>query len=108
MQRALAEASITGCDQGSSPVEYSESLAPSFFIEAKLRTYPMRYIVWTMCSYAFCLSLQNHVAVGKRRKVKITKKEQPTTHGMSGWYGMYGMYGVDLFSTSQYARWWCL
>ena len=31
MQRALAEASTTECDQGSNPVEYSESLAPSVF-----------------------------------------------------------------------------
>ena len=31
MQRALAEASTTECDEGSNPVEYSESLAPSVF-----------------------------------------------------------------------------
>ena len=69
---------ITGCDEGSNPVEYSESLAPSFFFKAKLRTYDMRYTVWRMCSYAFCLFLRNHVAVGKGRKVKTTQKEQPT------------------------------
>ena len=33
MQRALAEASTTECDETNNPVEYSESLAPSFFFK---------------------------------------------------------------------------
>ena len=52
------------------------SRALGFFL-VKLRTYHIRYIVWRMCSYAFCLFLQSHVAVGKR-KVKTSKKEQAT------------------------------
>ena len=67
MQRALAEESTTECDEGSNPVEYSESLAPSFFFLGKAThvSYAVPgYTVWRMCSYAFNLFLQNRVAVG--------------------------------------------
>ena len=76
MQRALAEASTTECDEGSYPAERI-SRALGFFLGKainSIRTYHMRYTaVWWMCSYAFCFFLQNHVAVEKRRKVHKTK-----------------------------------
>ena len=49
---------------------------PRFFLgKATHVSYQVCGTVRRMCSYAFCLFLQNYVAVGKRRKVKTTKKE---------------------------------
>ena len=79
MQRALAEESTTECDEGSNPVEYSESLAPSFFFLGKATHVSKRGTQFGGCARARFVYFSKHrVAVGKRRKVKTTKKQQPT------------------------------
>ena len=74
MQRALAEASTTQCDEGSNPVEYSESLAPSVFSRQSYARIKTRYTVWRMCSCAFCVFLQTSRGRWKKKKSQDNKK----------------------------------
>ena len=73
MQRALAEASTTECDQGSNPVEYSESLAPSVFSrQATHVSYAVHGTSMEDVLVHVLFISQNHLAVGKTN-VKTTK-----------------------------------
>ena len=67
-----AEASIPECDEGSNPIEYSESLAPWVFHSR----HHMLYLGW-MCSYAFCLFLEEYnLAVAKKSRQQKNNEQR--------------------------------
>ena len=81
-----AEASTPECNEGSSPVEHSESLAPWGFPSQATH---VSYIAGTWYGVhrmdvlvrVFCFFLQNEVAIGKRKSK--TRKEQRTAQAAS-------------------------